>query len=137
MKHLHSTVAVVLLIALLVSIVLTLVNYLKYRPYNRKIALIGLISGHIQVLIGITYFITLQYYSMFSGATMKDSLMRFKIIEHPLMMLLGVVAITIGYSKAKRMTDDWKANQTVFIFYLVGLVFFLSRIPWSTWSLLA
>ncbi|MFD2597409.1 hypothetical protein ACFSQ3_00480 [Sphingobacterium corticis] len=137
MKHLHSTVAVVLLIALLVSIVLTLVNYLKYRPYNRKIALIGLISGHIQMLIGITYFITLQYYSMFSGAVMKDSLLRFKIIEHPLMMLLGVVAITIGYSKAKRMTDDWKANQTVFIFYLVGLVFFLSRIPWSTWSLFA
>ena len=137
MKHLHSTLAVVLLIALVVSIVITLVNYLKYRPYNRKIALIGLISGHMQMIIGIIYFIPLQYYSMFSGAVMKDSLMRFKVIEHPLAMLLGVVAITIGYSKAKRMTEDFKANQTVFIFYIIGLILFLSRIPWKTWSLFA
>jgi hypothetical protein len=46
MLHLHSTIAIVLLLALVISIVITLSNYLGNKPYNRKIALLGFIASH-------------------------------------------------------------------------------------------
>ncbi|MNI98095.1 hypothetical protein D3C73_1568690 [compost metagenome] len=68
---------------------------------------------------------------------MKDPTLRLKIIEHPLTMIIAIVLITIGYSKAKKMENSRKANQTVVIFYIIGLILMLARIPWGTWSLFA
>lgn len=136
MLHLHSTVAIILLLALLISIIITLVNYLGNKPYNRKIALLGFIVSHIQLLVGLILYFTLQYPSMISGAAMKDPTLRLKIVEHPLTMIIAIVVITIGYSKAKKIENPVKANKTVLIFYVIGLILMLSRIPWSTWSLL-
>lgn len=135
MKHLHSTLAVILLIALVISIVVTAANYFSSKPYNRKIALIGLISAHLQLLVGIIYYYSLGYFSMFSAGVMKDPTLRFKLIEHPLTMIIAIILITVGYSKAKKAAD-FAANRLVFITYLIALVLILSRIPWSTWSIL-
>lgn len=138
MKHLHSTLAVILLLALVVAIVITLVNLNGKKPYNRKIALLGLISAHLQLIIGfIIYFVSPLGLQSFSGENMKNSLSRLYFLEHPLMMLIGIILITVGYSKAKRQVDSQKANKTVLIFYIIGLIFILSRIPWSTWSIFA
>ncbi|WP_437921738.1 hypothetical protein [Sphingobacterium sp. LRF_L2] len=138
MKHLHSTIAIVLLLALVIAIVITLANYLGNKPYNRKIALIGFIAAHLQLLVGIIiYFTSPLGLQAFSGENMKNGLSRLYFLEHPLMMLLAIVLITIGYSKAKKLSDPKKANKTVLLFYIIGLVFILSRIPWSTWSLFA
>ena len=138
MKHLHSTLAIILLLALVVAIIITLANYAGNKPYNRKIALLGLISAHLQLVIGfVLYFVSPLGLQSFSGANMSNSLSRLYFLEHPIMMILGIVLITIGYSKAKRLTDAKKANKTVLIFYIIGLIFVLSRIPWSTWSIFA
>lgn len=137
MKHLHSTLAIILLVALVIAIILTAKNYFSSKPYNRKIALLGLISAHLQLIVGLIFYFTSGFQNMFSSGVMKDSLLRFKVIEHPLMMIIGIVLITIGYSKAKRATEDYSANKTVFIMYTIGLIVFLSRIPWSTWSIFA
>lgn len=138
MKHLHSTLAIILLLALVVAIVITLANYLGKKPYNRKIALLGLISAHLQLVVGLViYFVSPLGIQAFSGENMKNSLSRLYFLEHPIMMILAIVLITIGYSKSKRMLDSQKANKTVLIFYIIGFIFILSRIPWSTWSLLA
>lgn len=136
MKHLHSTLAIILLLALVISIVITAVNYFKANPYNRKIALFGFISAHLQLLIGLIFFFVSDFHKMFSSAVMKDSILRFKLVEHPLTMIIAIVLITIGYSKAKKATEDYAANRTVFIMYTIALILILSRIPWSTWSLL-
>lgn len=135
MQHLHSTLAVILLLALVISIIITAVNYFGSKPYNRKIALIGLISAHLQLVVGIVYYYSMGFFSMFSSGVMKDPTLRFKLVEHPLMMIIGIVLVTIGYSKAKRAAD-YAANKTVFITYTIALIVFLSRIPWSTWSIL-
>lgn len=136
MKHLHSTLAIVLLLALVIAIILTARNYFGSKPYNRKIALIGLISAHLQLVIGLViYFTSPLGLESFSGANMSNSLSRLYFLEHPLMMLIGIVLITIGYSKAKKATEDYSANKTVFIMYSIALIVILSRIPWSTWSI--
>ena len=66
---------------------------------------------------------------------MKNSGARLYFLEHPIMMVLGLVLITMGYSKAKKLADQKAANKTVLIYYILGLVLILSRIPWSTWSI--
>jgi len=64
---------------------------------------------------------------------MKDSTSRLYILEHPLMMLIGIILITIGYMVAKRKSDAIRKQKAILIYYTLGFVFILSRIPWSTW----
>lgn len=137
MKHLHSTLAIILLLALVISIVITAINYFNAKPYNRKIALIGFISAHLQLVIGLViYFVSPLGMQSFSGENMSNSLSRLYFLEHPLMMIIAIILITIGYSKAKKAKEDYAANRTVFITYTIALILILSRIPWSTWSIL-
>ncbi|WP_312696639.1 hypothetical protein [Sphingobacterium mizutaii] len=138
MKHLHSTLAIVLLAALIIVIVITLVNYFGNKPYNRKIALIGLITAHLQLVVGlIVYFTQDLGFASFSGANMKVSSARFYFLEHPLMMIIAIALITVGYSKSKKIADSKKANKTVLIFYIIALILILSRIPYpfTAWSI--
>ena len=136
-KHLHSTLAYILLAALVFSILYTLFSYLNKKPFtegNRKMALIGLISAHLQLVIGLVlYFISPLGLSNASGAAMKDSASRFYFLEHPLMMIIGIVLITVGYSRAKRLREDKKRYMSILIFFTLGLVLILSRIPWQVW----
>lgn len=136
MKHLHSTLAIILLVGLVVSIIIAISNLSSNKPYNRKIALLGLVSAHLQLVVGLIYYFIMGFPSMMSGGVMKDALLRFKVIEHPLTMIIAIILITIGYSKAKRLTDAKKANKTVVTFYILGLILILIRIPWDTWSIL-
>ncbi len=138
MKHLHSTLAIILLAALIIVIVITLANYFGNKGYNRKIALIGLISAHLQLVIGlIVYFTSALGFSSFSGSNMKVASSRFYFLEHPLMMIIAIILITIGYSKSKKIANPKKANQTVLIFYIIALILILSRIPYpiTGWSI--
>jgi len=64
---------------------------------------------------------------------MKDSTSRLYILEHPLMMLIGIILITIGYMVAKIKSDAIRKQKAILIYYTLGFVFILSRIPWSTW----
>jgi len=136
-KHLHSTFAYVLLAALIFSVIYVLIAYAQKKPFTdkvRKFALIGLISAHIQFLVGLLlYVLSPLGLSNFSGAAMKDPLSRLYILEHPLMMLIAIVLITVGYSRAKRLKGDNARYRSILIFYGLGLVFILSRIPWTVW----
>ena len=71
--------------------------------------------------------------SNLSGETMKDSFSRLLAVEHPFVNILGIVMITMGYIKAKKLLDTVSAPKTIFIYYGIGLLLFLSRIPWSNW----
>jgi uncharacterized membrane protein len=136
-KHLHSFLAYILLAALVVSILYLLVQFVKKRSFtekSRKIALAGFIAAHLQLLIGLVlYFISPVGLSNFSGEAMGDSLSRLYVLEHPLTMLIGIILITVGYIKAKKPGDDARRFRTVIIFYGLGLILILSRIPWQVW----
>ncbi|MFN6944644.1 MAG: hypothetical protein ACK4ND_06830 [Cytophagaceae bacterium] len=137
LRHLHSTMAYILLAALLVSILITFFAYLKKKPFtegNRKIALIGFISAHLQFLIGlIIYFASPLGVSNFSGENMKNSLARLYMLEHPLTMIVAIALITIGYIKAKKASVDIVKYNKILLFYTLGLILILTRIPWMVW----
>lgn len=135
--HLHSYFAYLLLAAIIFSIVYILVSYINKQPFtekHRKIALIGLISTHIQALFGlILYFVSPLGFSNLSGEVMKNSELRLYAVEHPLTMIISVVLVSIGYSKAKKLTDSDQRYKKILIFYTIGLILIFSRIPWVSW----
>src|SRR5690606_5982483 len=133
-KHLRSTLAYVLLAGLIISILYALFAYLQNKGYNRKMALLGLICAHVQFVVGlVTYFVSPYGLTNASGTAMKDSIARLYFLEHPLMMLVAIALITIGYSRAKRLSTPKKQNASVLVFYILGLILILSRIPWHVW----
>ena len=62
-----------------------------------------------------------------------DSFSRLLAVEHPFVGILAVVLITIGYSKHKKKLTSRPKFKVLSIFYTLGLILVLSRIPWSNW----
>src|SRR3546814_15834805 len=103
-KHLHSTLAYVLLAGLLISILYVLFAYLQNKGYNRKMALLGLICAHLQLVVGLVmYFISPLGIKAASGEAMKISTSRLYFLQHPLLMLIAIILITMVYSKPHKI----------------------------------
>ena len=141
LQFIHSYWAYLTLLIVLLATFNALAGFFSKREYGAKdfrISLFALIVTHIQVLIGlILYFVSpwgLKNISNIGmGAVMKDSTSRLLAVEHPLIMIITVVLITIGYSTHKKKLLSHKKFKTLSIFYTIGLVLMLSRIPWNQW----
>lgn len=137
LQHLHSYLAYLVLAGILFSIIMAVIGYSNNRAFtdkDRKLALLGLIPTHLQWVIGlILYFVSPLGAENFSGDAMGDSTARLYMLEHPLMMILGVILITVGYAKAKRQIGHRKGFSSIYIFYGIGLILILSRVPWNAW----
>ncbi len=137
LKHLHSYLAYLLLAALIFSIVYVIIQFVGKKSFTekvRKVTLVGFIATHLQLLIGLVlYLISPVGLSNFSSEAMSESLSRLYVLEHPLTMLIGIILVSIGYIKAKKPGDDARRFRTIIVFYGLGLILMLSRIPWSVW----
>ncbi|AGA79273.1 hypothetical protein [Echinicola vietnamensis] len=137
-QHLHSGMAYLVLAGLIAVFIYALIGALGNRNFtdkDRKFGLIGLIPLHIQLLVGIIiYFISpLGFSNMTSGNAMADSVSRLYALEHPLINIIAVVLVTVGYSRAKKLTQDRASFRSLYMFYGIALLLILSRIPWSAW----
>ncbi len=139
-KMLHSGWAYITLLILIIAVVNAIMGLSSKREFKEKdlrIPLFALIVAHIQLLIGfIAFFVSAQFKFLREngmGEVMKESEIRLVVIEHPLMMILAIVLITVGFSKHKSMTADGSKFKTIAIYYGVALLFVLSRIPWGQW----
>ena len=87
--------------------------------------------SHVQMIIGVLiYLISPWGIENFDNGIFNDNLSRFYGLEHPMMMLLGIILVTIGYSKTKSISSDQAKFKVAALYYLSGLVFILARIPW-------
>ncbi|WP_192350255.1 hypothetical protein [Algoriphagus sp. Y33] len=137
-QHLHSGIAYLALLALAVVIIYMLIGSLSNREFtekDRKIGLIAFILSHIQLLVGlILYFLSpLGLEMLKSGSAMSDSAARLMALEHPLINIIAIVVISIGYIKAKKPGVSRGRFRSIYMMYAIGLVLILSRIPWSVW----
>lgn len=129
---------VFVLLAATINGIVGLIGKKEYQPKDFRIALFALIVTHIQLLIGlILYFVSPLGLQLLTtngmGEVMANSLLRLYAVEHPLMMILTVVFVTIGYSKHKKKLVSGPKFKMLSIFYTIGLLCLLSRIPWSQW----
>ncbi|MDN3664730.1 hypothetical protein ACFFU1_00705 [Algibacter miyuki] len=128
-------VFVILIIATLNAIIKTAGDK-EYEANDFRKSLFTLIVTHIQLTIGIVlYFVSprFQLWSELGGKVMSNSIARLYLVEHPFVNIVAVALITIGYSKHKKKLTSRAKLKTIAIFYSLGLVLLLSRIPWSTW----
>jgi hypothetical protein len=136
-KHLHSGLAYLALAALVIVIIYALIGSLSNREFtekDRKFALIAFILSHVQLLVGLVlYFVSPVGISLLSGEAMKDPVARLTTLEHPLINILAIVFITLGYTRAKKLDLSRAKFRSIYMMYAIGLVLILSRIPWSNW----
>jgi membrane protein DedA with SNARE-associated domain len=129
-RDLHSWFRYVVFVLVLVAIIQSLLGWLGKKPYtelNRKINLFALISAHTQLLIGIVLYF-LSPFVQFNSGTMKDPTTRYFTVEHWLAMLIAIVLITIGHSKAKRIETSEGKHKTIAIFYLIAFLIIIGGI---------
>lgn len=131
----HSGWAYLALLVLVIAVINAFIGLMSKKEFtakDRKIALFGLIGIHTQLLVGlILYFVSPLGFA--SLGQMSDKMLRLTSMEHPLINIIAITLITIGWSKHKKLTTSESKFKTFTIFYGLGLVLILSRIPWSMW----
>jgi len=139
-KILHSYWAYLVLLILVLASINALIKFLGKKEFHAKdfrISLFALIVSHIQLLLGLLLYFVSPRLQMWSesgmGGIMKDSVNRLYLVEHPLINIIAVALITIGYSKHKKKLTSTPKFKMLAIFYTIALVCYLSRIPWDVW----
>ncbi|MGB3149702.1 MAG: hypothetical protein WBB27_03485 [Maribacter sp.] len=139
-QSLHSYLAYVALAILLLAVANALTGLLGKRIFTMdkdlRISLFALILCHIQLLVGLLlYFISPNGLSAIQefGMGGLNSAARLLAVEHPTINILALVFITIGWSRHKKFVEGDKKFKSIAIFYGIGLLLILSRIPWSQW----
>jgi hypothetical protein len=135
----HSLCAYIVLIVLFLSTINALAGFFTKKEFSVKdlrLSLFTLIFSHIQLLLGLLlYAVTprLMAWQMGAKIVMKDSLLRQLLVEHPLMNIIAVTLITIGWVKHKKQTTNRGKFGKIAIFYTIALICLLSMIPWRLW----
>ncbi len=138
-QFIHSYWAYLVLIMLLIATFNAIIGFASNKEYgatNFRIALFTLIVSHIQLLIGIVLYFTSGNMARWEGGmgeVMGNDTTRLYLVEHPLMMIIAIALITIGYSKHKKKLTSKPKFKMLAIFYGISFLVVLSRIPWSAW----
>jgi NADH:ubiquinone oxidoreductase subunit 2 (subunit N) len=131
----HSGWAYVALILLVLAVINSFIGKSSQKEFtakDRKIALFGLIATHIQLLVGLILYFVSPLGSASIGQ-MAESDVRLTWLEHPLINVIAIVLITIGWSKHKKASTSTAKFNSIAVFYGLGLLLILSRIPWKLW----
>ncbi|WP_374539765.1 hypothetical protein [Flavobacterium sp.] len=135
LQSIHSTLAYVVLAALVIAIINSFLGLSAKRNFEKKdrsFALIALIFSHVQLVVGLILWFTSPL-GKEAMSQMSNSAMRLTAVEHPLVNIIAIVLITIGWSKHKKEDSSNGKFKKIAYLYAVGLVLLLSRIPWSLW----
>ncbi len=136
LQTLHSIVRWVVLPDLLVALVLCAVALRSagaWSPVHKITAIAGLAATDLQWVLGAILWaqspmVLAARADM--GTAMRDPVLRFFAVEHPTMMVLAVIAVHVGYAKAKRAVDGAAAHKAILIGYGLGLLLMVAAVPW-------
>lgn len=101
-----------------------------------KLSLFALIVSHVQLLIGLLlYGVSANGFQALQvlGVGGLNAPARLLALEHPLINVVAIALITVGWSRHKRTEESRKKFRNIAIFYGLGLVLIVSRIPWAQW----
>jgi len=140
LQNVHSYLAYVVLIVLILAVFNAVTGLVGNRMFTLqkdfRISLFALILSHIQLILGVLLFFfstsglkALQAVGM-SGLNAPARLLA---VEHPFINIIAIVLITIGWSRHKKFMEGKKKFKSIALFYGLGLLLILSRIPWGQW----
>lgn len=134
-QSIHSTLAYAVLALVAIAVInafLGLSSKRNFTKNDRSLSLVALILSHIQLVVGLVLWATSPL-GKDAMSQMSNAAMRLTALEHPLINIIAIVLITIGWSKHKKEESSNGKFKKIGIFYGVGLLLILSRIPWSNW----
>lgn len=129
-------VLAVLVLAVLNAISGLMGNKMFTIEKDYRVSLFTLILSHIQLVLGlILFFVSANGLKAIQELGMggMNAAARLLAVEHPFINIIAIVLITIGWSRHKKFLEGKKKFKTIAIFYGLGLVLILSRIPWGQW----
>ena len=139
-KNLHSYLAYIVLAVLVVAVINALMGWMGKKEFtlgkDLRISLFALILSHIQLLVGLLlYFMSANGLKAIQtlGMSGLNAPARLLAVEHPFINIIALALITIGWSRHKKFMESDKKFKTITIFYGLGLLLILSRIPWGQW----
>ncbi|RDY59616.1 hypothetical protein [Flagellimonas nanhaiensis] len=139
-KNLHSYLAYVVLAVLIIAVFNAIMGWLGKKDFamhkDLRISLFALILSHIQLLVGLLlYFVSANGLKAIQTLGMGglNAPARLLALEHPLINIIALVLITMGWSRHKKVMESHKKFKSIAIFYGLGLLLILSRIPWGQW----
>ena len=134
-KNVHSILAYAALGLLLLAsfnAIFGLSSKKLFKDKDLRLSLFTLIICHIQLLIGLVlYFVSPLGADQLGN--MKDAAMRLTSLEHPWINIIALALITIGWSKHKKEESNNGKFKKIAVFYTLGLLLILSRLPWANW----
>ena len=135
LQSIHSTLAYAVLAVIVFAIVNAFLGLSAKRNFTKKdrsLSLIALIFSHIQLVVGLILWV-FSPLGKEAMSQMSNAALRLTAVEHPLINIIAIVLITIGWSKHKKEESSNGKFKKIGIFYVLGLLLILSRIPWSNW----
>lgn len=139
-KNLHSYMAYVVLAVLIFAVFNAIIGWLGKKDFTMqkdlRISLFALILSHIQLVVGLLlFFISANGLKAIQTLGMGglNAPARLLAVEHPFTNIIALALITIGWSRHKRFMENDRKFKSIAIFYGLGLVLILSRIPWAQW----
>ncbi len=139
-KNLHSYLAYVALAILFLAVANAIMGLVGKKMFTMekdlRLSLFAMILIHTQLLVGLVlYFLSAKGLNAIQELGMGglNAASRLIAVEHPFINIIAVVLITIGWSRHKKFMEADKKFKSIAIFYGLGLVLVLSRIPWNAW----
>ncbi|GGW25277.1 hypothetical protein [Arenibacter certesii] len=136
----HSYLAYVALAVLFLAVANAIIGWTGKKDFTLtkdfRISLFAMILAHLQLLVGlILFFVSPKGLNAIQTLGMGglSSAARLVAVEHPFINIIALVFITIGWSKHKKILEAKGKFKTITIFYGLGLILILSRIPWAQW----
>lgn len=136
----HSYWTIFVLVILVIAILNSIVGISKGREFSMKdlrISLFALIFSYTQLFIGFIKYFVSPWYDKWDSLgiinVMKDEKIRSYLVEHPMINIIAIGLITLGWSIHKIQNISSKKFLRIGLFYTLGLFLFLSRIPWNSW----
>jgi hypothetical protein len=109
-----------------------LMNKTDFTPAENRSHVIFVIFCHTQLLVGlILYFVSPVVDQAFkSGQLMQNPEFRFVGVEHIAAMIIAIALIQTGRTLSKKAQDAATKHKRALIFFSIGMLLILSRIPW-------
>jgi len=133
---LHSAIRWLVLISLLITIGKSVLGFYKQSAFSKtdnRLRHWTATFSHIQLLIGMLLytqspFVT-YFYDTYKSGNLNTEALFFGVI-HIILMFIAILFISIGSSKAKRITSDKEKYKTILIWFVLGLLLIFLAIPW-------
>jgi len=83
------------------------------------------------LVFGILVFSKFAFSNPAWAVIMKNAESRETFVEHPFMMLVAIILISVGKVKAKKIEDNTKSAKTTFTYFFIALLLILLSTPFD------